>query len=218
MEKYGFDEDFDYFLEKFGEPENCEKCDDKVILEYQNKLPEQLFVYWRGVGWCGYHSGLFWMTNPKDYEATLETWFKDTVFEGRDDLSVIARTAFGELHVWAKGKGEVMIIDPNLIVINYFSETDSENFNAAEEDEEMCYFWGFTDIESIDYSDKNDNLLFDRALKKFGVLQSNEQYGYKLNPQIGGDELFENIDKMNIFTYHNIAAQLKRPQIVSIIV
>ena len=60
----------------------------------------------------------------------------------------------------------------------------------------MRYFWGLKSIDSVDYTDKNGSLLFDKALKKLGTLKSDEQYGYKFNPKLGGNELLENMDKM----------------------
>ncbi len=68
-----------------------------MIGRFAHKLPEQLFTYWRQLGWSGYGNGLIWMTNPAGYEAILGDWLQGTPFENRDDLSVIARTAFGSI-------------------------------------------------------------------------------------------------------------------------
>ena len=216
MSKYRFDEDFDYFLEQFGEPENCEPCNKKVIDRYEDKLPQQLFEYWRELGWCSYAKGLTWMVNPREYQEILNQWLRGTVFEDRNDLSVISRTAFGELHVWAKSKGEVLKINPNLNVIFYFPEDDENSFSEEDENEDMRRFWAFKKIDDEDYKDKNENYLFQRALKKFGSLKKDEQYGYKFSPKLGGNELLDNMYIVKLDVYHSIASQLEKPELIII--
>ena len=216
MDKYKDDEYFGYFLEKFGEPENCEPCNEKVITRYEDKLPQQLFEYWRELGWCSYAKGLTWMVNPREYQEILNQWLRGTVFEDRNDLSVISRTAFGELSVWAKSKGEVLKINPNLNVIFYFPEDDENSFSEEDENEDMRRFWALKKIDDEDYKDKNENYLFQRALKKFGSLKKDEQYGYKFSPKLGGNELLDNMYIVKLDVYHSIASQLEKPELIII--
>ena len=139
---YRYDEDFDFFIEDIGKPKECVACDEKIIAAYEHKLPEQLFKYWRELGWCAYGDGLIWMVNPAEYEEVLQNWIEGTVFEDRDDLSVVARTAFGELYIWSKGKGSVLVTNPHLNTLTYFSKKDTNNFDIDEENEDMQEFWG----------------------------------------------------------------------------
>lgn len=44
MTEYRFDEDFDGFMENFGEPFEGTPIDETVIEAYRDKLPEQLFT------------------------------------------------------------------------------------------------------------------------------------------------------------------------------
>lgn len=118
MTEYRFDEDFDYFLEKFGEPHDNQPIAVEVIDEYRHQLPEQLFTYWRALGACGFHNGLIWMVNPAEYQDILDSWLEGSPFERRNDLSVISRTAFGVLYVWGKSKGIVLKIDPSTNLIS----------------------------------------------------------------------------------------------------
>jgi hypothetical protein len=216
MKTYRYDKYFDYLLKKFGEPQQCRPCREEVIKAYRNKLPEQLFSYWQNPGLCSYYNGLLWMTDPYEHHRTLKSWLEGTVFEDRNDLSVIARTAFGELHVWAKGRGEVMGIDPNLNILFYYPENDKRSFTEEEENEYMRRFWGMQKIEDEDYKDGNQKPLFERALKKFGPLKSDEQYGYKFNPKLGGNELLGNMDVVKMEVYHSIARQFEAPEVIVI--
>lgn len=216
MANYRFDEDFDYFLEKFGEPHDGVPIPEFVIEAYRDKLPEQLFVYWRALGACGFHNGLLWMTNPAEYQDLLDMWLDGSPFESRTDLSVIARSAFGYFYVWGKGKGKVITINPNLNIIYYNPENDTNDFAESEEDFDMRCFWGFSNAAFLDETDESDKPMFARALKKMGQLKSDEMYGYKHRLALGGKEDLSNLDIVKLEVYHNIAQQMEPPQIITL--
>lgn len=211
MEEYKYDEDFDGFIEDFGEPEACQEADEKVIEAYKHKLPSKLIYYWRELGWCSYGEGLLWMVNPAEYEEILEERLKGTKFEGRKDLSVFARSAFGVLYVWASAKGKLMDIDPNQNTINAYSDTDKDMLSHDKENFKMQCFWGGKWPKHMELMDKNWNPLFEKTLKKLGQLKADEMYGWKHHIAIGGERSLENLDKVNIFVYHDIANQLEKP-------
>lgn len=216
MGDYRFDEDFDYFLEKFGEPHDRTAIPDTIIQAYRNKLPEQLFIYWRALGACGFHSGLFWMVNPDDYQDLLDSWLEGTQFEHRDDLSVIARTAFGELYIWGKGKGLVLQISPSVNLLSYRAETDGTLLTDEKENLKMRYFWGARGLKDADETDEAEKPLFDRTLKKLGPLKSDEMYGFKHRLALGGKEAVSNLAIMKLEVYHDLAQQMESPEIISI--
>lgn len=155
-------------------------------------------------------------TDSSEYQDILDNWLEGTPFEDRKDLSVIARTAFGVLYVWAKNRGHVMKIYPMTCAINYFSKADKNQLSVEDENEKMRYFWGFKKVDREDYEDTDDKPLFARALKQFGRLQANEMYGFSHSPVMGGKEVFENLDKVKLGVYHDIAKQLGGVQIVTI--
>jgi hypothetical protein len=214
MTKYRFDEDFDGFLEDFGEPHDNTPITDEVIEAYRDKLPEQLFTYWRALGACGFHNGLIWMVNPADYQDLLNSWLEGSPFENREDLSVIARNAFGELEVWAKNKKQIMAINPNINIIYYYPESDNQV--TPNENESMQRFWGYQDAEFIDSSDENEKPLFARALKKLGQLKSDEMYGFSHRLALGGKETLDNLEIVKLDVYHDLAQQMEPPKIIKI--
>ncbi len=216
MTTYRFDEEFDYFLEKFGEPHDGKPISESAIESYANKLPDQLFTYWRALGASGFYNGLLWMVNPEEYQDILDSWLESSPFEKRTDLSVIARSAFGELEVWEKNKKQIMAINPNINVIYYFPEEDKELESAEEENFNMRCFWGFQNTEDIDKTDSNKNPLFVRALKKLGQLKIDEMYGFSHRLALGGKETLENLEIVKIDVYHDLAQQMEPPQIIKI--
>jgi hypothetical protein len=213
---YRFDEDFDYFLEKFGDPHDSVPIPEAVIEAYRDKLPEQLFIYWRALGACGFKDGLLWIVNPDEYQDVLKRWLKGTPFEYRSDLSVIVRDAFGHLYVWAKGKGLILYISPSVNLLSYRNETDSNDLDLAQENKKMRYFFGGTGAEDGDQADQNEKLLFARALKNLGPVKSDEMYGYSHRLALGGKNLLSNLEIMKLGVHHDIAQQMEPVQIIDI--
>jgi hypothetical protein len=213
MTTYRYDEDFDGFLEDFGEPHSAQAIPAAVFEEYRKKLPEQLLSYWRGVGACGFKQGLFWLVNPADYQATLDSWLVGTKFESRDDLSVIARTGFGKLYVWRKGYGNVLDIHPYISTVYYMKKTDETLLSEADENKKMRFFWGFMNLDECDLKDSADKPMFERALKKLGAVSRDGMYGYKERLSLGGKESVNNLDIIGLEVYHDIAQQMEAPEI-----
>lgn len=195
MKEYKYDKSFDFLLRNLDILKIAHQWDKDIINTYHKKIPNQLITYWNDLGWCGYGNGLYWMVNPKEYDEIIEKWLSGTVFENRDDLSVIARNAFGKIYIWSTGKGEIMNINPATNMISYFPENANRDFSPEDEDEYMRRFWGMSQKEFIDYEDDNDKPLFDRALKKLGMLKTDEVYGFKLPQSLGGSH---SLDKLEI--------------------
>lgn len=216
MANFRFDEDFDGFLEDFGEPHDSTPIPEAVIEAYRDKLPEQLFVYWRAVGACGFHNGLLWMTNPAEYQDLLDMWLDGSPFENRNDLSVIARSAFGYLYVWGKAKGKLITINPNLNIIYHALQNDPTLLDPAREAIKLQRFWGHSRISHFDKKDESEKPMFARALKTLGQLKSDEMYGYKHRPALGGKEVVGNLDIVKLDVYHHIAQQMEPPQIITL--
>jgi hypothetical protein len=216
MSEFKFDEDFDYFLTKFGQPFASTPIGEKVVAAYRYKLPQQLLDYWRALGACGFGDGALWMVNPAEHQDQLDSWLQGSPFEKRDDLSVFVRTAFGEYYVWGKGKGVVLTINPCTNLICHWTENDSKQLTPADEDKKMRYFFGATNWAGIDRTDEQEKPLFARAFKKLGRLKSDEVYGFKHRFALGGKELLSNLDIMKLDVYHDIAQQMEPPEIIQI--
>jgi hypothetical protein len=216
MSIYRFDEDFDGFLEDFAPVHDATPIPELVISTYKQRLPERLFTYWRGVGACGFAHGLFWMTDPNEYQDLLDDWLEGTPFEERKDLSVIGRTAFGILKIWAKNKGNVMNIDPHDCVIFYFPKNDKRTMSNEEENIKIQYYFGAKSPRSFDMDDASEKPLFERALKKLGRLKPEQMYGFSHSPMLGGKETLSNLDIVDLDIYHHIARQMQAPEVIQI--
>lgn len=114
------DEDFSYFIKKFGEATSSVIVPEGSINKWKNILPNKLLDYWKTEGWGIYRNGLFSLVNPEEYEDILDMWLEDTRFEEMDSYHVIAKTAFGELYAWGESTGRNITIQPlfNQIIYN----------------------------------------------------------------------------------------------------
>lgn len=204
-----FDKYFNEFLREFGEPHDCTPIPESVIDAYRDRLPEQLVVYWRTFGACGFHNGLFWIVNPDEYQDLLDSWLEGTSFEQRTDLTVIGRTAFGRLYVWAKRKGHVISIDPGVNLLSYDKEDDENALDDTAEDKKMRYYFGNKSPGDFDDPDEHDEPLFARALKKLGPVKNDEMYGYSHRLAMGGKALLSNLEIVKLHVYHDIAQQME---------
>lgn len=205
---------FDYFKVKFSNIKTGKKPTPEFISQHEHTYPEYLFYIWDKLGFASFENGGFWLVNPVDYEDILELCLKDTDFPEYDDFYVIARTAFGKLLVTSKETDSSLTID--VINMRIFPSING-NRNLREEDH-LSSFLSTIVIkgkkESIDAYDKNEKLLFDRCLANLGELKDNEIYAFEPPAVLGGQQVIENMKKIDLFQYIPFVAQLDKFQVM----
>lgn len=97
-------------------------------------IPDELIYIWQTYGICGYGQGLWWHTNPADYEDIVKIWLQGTEFWQPDinPYYVIGRTAFGELELWGKRSGLNLTINP-LLGMLFPTPSDEDKYIKANE-------------------------------------------------------------------------------------
>ncbi|HWV16241.1 MAG TPA: GAD-like domain-containing protein, partial [Cellvibrio sp.] len=105
------DEDFEWFLEKFGQPQKIVLANEKIVEKYRSRLPERLLEYWKEYGFCGFLDGLIWLVNPDDFNESKNIWLKGTGIQDLDEYHVFARSGFGSLYLWGEKTGHSWRID-----------------------------------------------------------------------------------------------------------
>ncbi|KPY87574.1 hypothetical protein ALO97_03442 [Pseudomonas syringae pv. tagetis] len=193
------DEDFAFFLEKFGPAIERHAASEASIARYKNKLPEQLLRYWEDYGWCGYAEGLFWTVNPQDYEDLLTDWLAGKEVFKNDNYHVIARSAFGELYLWGEKGAD------SLSITSYMSRYSTNNsiFAGGEEDYGIRVFFSSMQLEHNDLDS-----FFEPALKNLGQLQSDEMYGFVPALALGGQMELKNLQKVKTIEHLTFLSQL----------
>lgn len=203
------DEDFEVFIEEFGEATYHFSVPNEAFEKWQGKLPNQLLNYWKNEGWNAYANGLFWTVNPDDYEDLVDEWLEDSRLEEIDAFHAIARSAFGDLYLWGEKTGSSVTIccSINSIIAlqkNLKRKIDDPDFYART-------FFSNQEVSRCDLKDELKSPLFDRALKKLGPLAPDEMYGFEPALVAGGKMLLENLHKVKLDQHLTILRQLAKP-------
>ncbi|WP_082547803.1 GAD-like domain-containing protein [Massilia sp. Root335] len=203
------DEDFEVFIDEFGEATHRTDVPAEAIQKWKGKLPDQLLTYWREEGWSGYANGLFWIVNPDDYEDIVDEWLEDTSLEQIDAFHVIGRTAFGDLYVCGERSGVNMTISCPINAI-FSLPKDLKPKSKEDQDWSVRSFIGLS-ISECDLKDESGRQLFQRALKKLGPLEPDEVYGFEPAIAVGGKMRLENLGKLKLDVHLTILRQLASP-------
>ncbi len=163
------DENINDLIEEFGQPTYPKEVDPEYLESYRGKLPDELLEYWKQFGFSGFKDGLFWITDPAEYEGVLNEWIKNTELADLDTFHVIARSGFGELFLWGTKTGYQYKIDcPHGWI---FKGRNVENvIKEGKEDFKIQTFFATTDAYSLDLEYKNEKPFFEDAVKNLGHL------------------------------------------------
>jgi hypothetical protein len=205
------DEDFEYFISKFGEATSRADVPAATIERWRGRLPEQLLTYWQQEGWCGYGNGLFWTVDPDDYEDIVDEWLDGTALERLDAFHVIARSAFGELYACGEKTGpklKVQCATHSLIAI----AKDLRPKTADKLDFEIRGMFSGRMKPDCDMKDEAGQPLFDRALRQLGPLTVDEMYGFEPALAAGGRLRLENLRRIKLDQHLTILRQLAAPK------
>ena len=204
------DEDFEYFISKFGEATRRAEAPASSIQKWREKLPVQLLKYWQEEGWCEYAKGLFCTVDPNEYEDLVDEWLRDTKLDELDAFHVIARSAFGDLYACGEKTGRSVTI---ACAINMISAIPKElkPKTSAELDLSIRSFFAFSKPTRFDMKDENGQPLFERALAKLGPLEYDEIFGFEPAIVLGGKMRLENLTKVKLDAHLTILRQLASP-------
>ena len=193
------EEDYTFFLKKFGPATVSHTVPFSSIKRYEGKLPAQLLQYWESYGWCGYANGLFWTVNPQDYEPILERWLVGTGLSELDKYHVIARSAFGQIYLWGEDTANSLSVSSYLSRYSYIpSVLSREKFD-----------FGTRLFFSTMQPERNDvDHLFELALKKLGPLEADEMYGFVPALALGGPMELKNLQKVKTIEHLEFLSQL----------
>jgi hypothetical protein len=209
------DEDFEFFLERFGPAFDRRDVPAPTIARYQGKLPDQLLAYWQEHGWCGYADGLLWMVDPQEYEPALNAWIGETAFMERDAYHVIARSAFGELYFWGERTGASLSVLPwrSMAVP---SDGSPDLIAQGRADEVLRWRFAGFKTEHFELEDSEGKPLFQRAFKRLGRLKHDEMYGFVPALALGGPATLEHLQKVRAVEHLVLLAQLSEPRVMNV--
>lgn len=208
------DEDFNAFLEVMGQPFYSVKVSKETIHKYRGRLPDKLLEYWQAYGFCGFHNGLFWIVNPEEYEGEVEDWLIDSPLLKKDKYYVIARSGFGDLFLWGEKRGYRYKVTSSMGWAIEQDGNEKDITKGKTDDALQAFFCCVPSISTLDTEDNNGKPLFERAVKKFGPLNSDEIFGFEPSLIVGGKASLKNIAKVNIHVHLSILAQFEQIEIL----
>lgn len=209
MDKYQ-----DAFVEEFGQPTCMVPAGDQRLLEFETKLPPRLISYWRTFGFSGFKNGLFWITDPTDYEDALDTWLGDTKILEEDAFHVIARSGFGDLFLWGERSGYRYLIKPARGLILAKDGAQAE-IGTQGPDGPLARFFAVVDCDYCDMSDAAGHPLFERAVARLGPLASDEVLAFEPSLIAGGTPDIKSIAKRNVHVHLALLAQFGRRELLN---
>jgi hypothetical protein len=178
---------FEIFLSQHPDKIHQEFLPENTLKKIAKEIDEPYSEFLKEHGVAGYDNGFIWSVNPYDFTDLAAEWrLKKTDH-------IIARTAFGDMFVWTGKK--VLMVQVNY---NKISEYGGDSIARL------------YDISFINPRAKRTMLLndiFDKAVKKLGVLKPGECYGFVPAIPLGGKEDVNNLQKVELIPYLEMLAQ-----------
>lgn len=214
MNLFKHTEDSEYFFENFGMPFASTPVSAETLAKYRGKLPDRLLEYWQEFGFCGFKDGIFWLTNPEDYEDILTEWLPEDELKKKKHY-VIARSGFGDLFVWNSELGYEYEISSLWRWILKIDIHFSDWIRDGRADEVIDIFIGSNRYEELDTQDNDGNPLFQRCVELWGPLAENEMFTFAPYPFINNSMTLDAIRKADLFINFDIIRQMKEPEILT---
>lgn len=206
------DEDFEMFLDEFGLPTESIQATEKQVEAYRGILPDQLLEYWKAVGFSGFQNGLFWITNPADFDDVLDSFLDETDFAAYDNYHVIARNVYGGLYLWGERTGYSLEIMPHLNWI-VTVKGDEARISKGEANISMQRFFGFREPGNVDI-EANSKPYFPSVVKKHGPVNQDEVMVFTPYLFMGGEKSADKMSKENLHSFLQIIADLGGAEVI----
>ena len=150
----------------------------ELLKKYEGELPSDVLKIWNEYGLGTFYNGYLKVINPEEYKEVLEYSY----FRGDVSIPVFA-TAFGDMIIWQENQ-YVGIVKYRYGVSNIIYD----GFEYFIED----VLEGFLDGKHLSIRQYN------AAIKKYGVLEYDECFGYIPLLALGGKESVNNLKKVKI--------------------
>jgi hypothetical protein len=193
-----------HFLSKWGSPSQRVPAAETDLAALAPHAPAILIEYWREIGFSVFKDGLMMVTNPLDWQDTVNEWLQGTELEAFDRFIPIMRGAFGDIRLLGIDKGFTPLLMPSDGA--YMGDREEPKYEL---DFQVRTAFATSDPVTYDISDKTLN--FATALKKLGPLQPNEMYGFVPVLPMGGTRDLDHLQKLDAFAHLSILRQATGP-------
>lgn len=175
-------------FEYIAPSKSIKKVSNDTVVKFKDILPEILIDEWKRQGFASYLGGLLWSTNPENYYDVMAGWDEDYL-----NCHMIFRSAFGDFYfikddvIYAQAVHQKLRtnLQNNLRLVLKFSLARSQN------------------QENILHKS-----LYNKAVKKFGILESDEIFSFFPAIALGGDYDLNYVKKVKIKEHLSFLGQL----------
>lgn len=209
-----FHEDFQYLIEKFGDPECLRTLDEQEIERFRDRIPESLLTFWEHYGICEFWGGLLRLCHPDDMRGILRLAFGNDPELDPERCHVVAHNAFGELYIWSELFQRLFL---DLVDLDLRGRVLEEPSRRIEDEDRAVAFLFAGEKRDFDRYDQHGKLLFSRCRSRLGALEADECYGFVPALLVGGEDDISNMRRVKAREHFAILAQLKKPDFVRIL-
>lgn len=175
-------------FEYIAPSKSIQKVSNDTVVKFKDILPEILLDEWKREGLATYLGGLLWSTNPEDYYDVMAEWDEDHL-----NCHMIFLSAFGDFYfikdgvIYAQAVHQKLRtkLQNNLRLVLKFS------LARGQAQENILH--------------KN---LYKKAVKKFGLLESDEIFSFFPAIALGGDYDLNCVKKVKIKELLSFLGQL----------
>lgn len=194
MDKY-----LEYTLKTWGPP-SCRVTATEADLErLQSRVPPRLIEYWRATGFSAFENGLLSVTNPLEWQDTVDEWIADTELKTLDNFIPVLRGCMGEFLLFGLKHGYSISVLPTHGA--YIGTR-----NAPKEDLDIAIASLFLEGPEA-FDPKEATFTFHDALTHLGPLHPNEIYGFVPLLPMGGTRDLHHLQKVDAFAHLSILRQ-----------
>ena len=194
--------DYDPIIERYGPPTDAQIVSQAEAERYRGRLPDGLLAFWTTYGRGWWHPpGKFALCDPAVFEPVLETAFRGDPEFRAEDFVVWAHNSFGDLNLSDRSDDNVTL-DPQFML---FAKDAFLNFRTK--DHAFARAMLYTIEAAKPWSDEDGTDMHPPALAKLGPLAPGEIYGHVPAIALGGDNEFDNLQKVRAREYLGLLVQ-----------
>jgi hypothetical protein len=204
-------EDFEYTIQKLGEPKVRQLMSSSRLDELRSLIPDELVDFMTVYGECSLADGLVNVCDPIAYAGLSKQIFgKDRDF-GKATSSLFAYSAFGDLFFWNQlfGLHTVDLLSGVVVCASLTAGTLDKPTHHRH-----IYVAFDMSRDALDAVDEHGKPLLARAVKKLGPLEIGECYGFVPLLSLGGMRRLENLKRLKAREHFSIAAQSMQLRLV----
>lgn len=201
------------FLERFGAATQQQDASVETIERYRDKLPPKLLEYWRLLGFSGFMNGLFWITDPAEFDDDMELWIGDTPLVEEDAYHVIGRSGFGDLFLWGEKNGFKYLVNA---AHGWILQEDGDRAEIAARGSEAALkrFFAVLTPDYCDVTGVDKQPLFERAVSRLGPLAQHEVFAFEPALLAGGKPALGTLAKRDVHVHHAVLAQFGHREVL----